>query len=202
MPELDPEVVSAMQKLTRKSFPVKLHLRPQTLARARADLDALVQAKAGSGLKEKVKALLMPAHQLEAQIKRAQELVAILDADQIDGTLSPLSEQEVWAVRAHFTHISLYLKRQLLQPGESTEKKAANKAADDAIDIIANQVWMSKWVGFSLRRNDGALYWPNAETPPDLEPEVLAKLFNMYGEAFKPTESELKKYVASRISRN
>lgn len=198
---IDPEIASGMQKLTRKSWPVTMHARPHFLSKAKRDLEALLKARKGEGMIEGLLAKLKPPKMIEARIRQAEEIVKRLEADVIVGELFPLSETEVWSVRAHFTHLGIYLHKQLMQGGETEEKKVANKAAQQTIEIIGTQAWMSKWIGYSFKRLNSldqveGPYWPEAVIPAEVEPQVISELFTLYHQAFTPTESELKKSVA------
>ncbi len=108
-------------------------------------------------------------------------------------------------MRANFVHIELFLKSQLQKEGKTEEIKEANKAADKTLDLIGNQVWMSKWVGYALRERNSKdqfePYWPEYLTPPDLEPSVIAQLYFEYHNAFTPSEAELKKSSAPTTRR-
>ena len=202
-PKLDSEAAAGMEKLMRRSKPVRVLRRISALSKARATLDTMKQVSGeGRGILARFRAMLpgvQDEQPLEKQLAQAQALVDLLENDWIEGELTPLTEAEAWGVRAHFTHLSLFLKRQLTQEGNTPEKVAANKAADETVEILGNQAWMAKWVGYSLKRKEGRSlepYWPDAIIPADLDPMVIAQLFGIYHAAFTPTEDELKKSAA------
>jgi hypothetical protein len=210
--KLDPEGAAGMEKLMRRGKPVRVLRRISALSRARATLDTMKQvSNEGRGILARFKAILPGVKQdqpYEKQVVQAQALVDQLENDWIEGVLTPLTEAEAWAVRAHYTHLSLYLTRQLTQEGNTPEKVAANAAATETVDILGNQAWMAKWVGYSLKRTpeDGRRtatepYWPEAIIPADLDPMVIGQLFSIYHEAFTPTEAELKKSAAPTTPR-
>ena len=202
--KIDPLTASAMQKITRRSYPVRVLRRVHALATAKADLDALKQAVAGTS------GFLAPllekmgrggATALKERIKQQKRLVSELEADWIEGELTPLSEAEVWGVRAHYTHMEIFLRKQMRQEETTPEKKAANEAAEQAANIIGTQVWMSKWIGYSLKRKTAQglePYWTNNEVPAEVEAKTIAQLFNLYHAAFTLTDDELKKSVAPK----
>lgn len=203
--QADLDLARGMQKLTRSSWPVnKVLKKPQALARAKAQLDAFKQAQAAGDEsflgRLKVKVGLAPAApSLAEQIALLEKNVEALEKDTLDGELTPLAESEHWSVRAHFLHLELFLKGQLQREGTSEEIKASNKAADQALEIMGNQVWTAKWVAYSLkRRTEKGLepYWPDFTVPDDVDPHVVMQLFGAYHAAFTLTEAELKKSPA------
>ncbi len=207
----DSETASAMEKLTRRSRPVRVLRRVSALASAKAQLESLCQVAAGDAtLPRGLRKLLKLGHRkpssFEPQIKVLEQAVAILENDWIDGELTPLTETEVWSVRAHFTKMGLYLNKQLVQGGEGADRKLADESARKAIDLIGNQFWISKWIAFSLKRKrlDGELtaYWPDNECPADVEPGTIAQLYGWYTEAFTLTEAELGKSAAPTASKS
>ena len=205
---LDPEVAGGMAKLTRRSKPVKVLRRVAALIRVRTQLEGLRSAKGAelpliSRLRDKLLGSATP--DLDGQIRVMEAAVAELEADFIEGELTPLTEMEVWQAKAYCTKLHLILAGGMLRGGTEPEQVAADKAGKDTVNLIGTQAWMMKWVGYSLKRKDEkgqlTLYWPDAEVPMDVEAVVLADLFNAYHEAFTPTPAELKKSVAPTTPR-
>lgn len=200
---VDPEVASGMAKLTRRSKPVRVLRRVAALARICAQLEAMKATKAAElpligRLREKLLGSATPG--LDAQIQVMEQAKAELENDFIEGELTPLTEMEVWQVRAYFTKLNLILGNGMLRGGTEPEQLAADQAGKDTMKLLGDQAWILKWVGYSLKvrnsKDEFELYWPDAEVPVDVEPDVLTGLFNKYHEAFTPTPAELKKSAA------
>ena len=207
---LDPELSRGMEKLTRASWPVKAIKRPSALARACVERDAIKEAvnATNEGLLARLAVkvgLGAPTPSLDKQLVAAEEKVKALEEDVIDAVLVPLMERDKWAVHAQFVEIEIYLRSQIpRQPGNSPEIKAANAAADKALDITGNLIFMEKWVCYALKKQtpEGLQYYfpRNAQAefvvPEDIEKPVLQQLWAAYHNAFRPTEAELKKSSA------
>ena len=138
---------------------------PSALARTRGPgLDSrkgALEAKDESfleRLKTKV-GLGVPTPNLAVQVGQLQAMVEAMEKNTLDGFLTPVQEREQWGVRGHYTHIGLFLRGQLIKPGSTEEIKAANKAAEAAIEITCDHVWKNKWVAYSLKKKtkDGFL---------------------------------------------
>ena len=193
-----PDLALGMVKLTRKLWPVEVNKYPTRLAQVMASLDAVQGARDArdESLLERLAVKLKlgtPTPSLDQQVKLLQEKADVFKAQVIKADLVPLTESEVYLVRAQYTSLMLFLKKKMLTPALSEDAAAA---VNQAIDVQCNMAWQHKWVGLALRvTGTDKAYYPEG-LPDDIEPNAVGELYVAYHGAFTLTEEELKKSFA------